>query len=184
MDRLAELKASALAQLARERHRRCEIALHVRNVQSGEAVGEKIELREWLDQLRWAVPRGPATALVHGLAGSGKSSALTSAAEVLWQECDLQKDGAVVPIFVSLPELRDPVTMAVDETFEAWGFSRRNIEQLQGLRKKYRFVILLDAVDELKEKDRQRQLAVTNRLERWGSRTLVLFSARTEMSTG
>jgi hypothetical protein len=133
------LKASALAQLARERHRRCEIALHVRNVKSGEAVGEKIELREWLDQLRWAVPRGPATALVHGLAGSGKSSALTSAAEVLWQECDLQKDGAVVPIFVSLPALRDPVTMAVEETLEAWGFSRRNIEEL--LRSQYRFVI-------------------------------------------
>ena len=139
MDRLAEWKASALAQLARERHRRCEIALHVRNVKSGEAVGEKIELREWLDQLRWAVPRGPATALVHGLAGSGKSSALTSAAEVLWQECDLQKEGAVVPIYVSLPALRRPVTMAVEETLEAWGFSRRNIEEL--LRSQYRFVI-------------------------------------------
>ena len=132
-DRLAELKASALAQLARERHRRCEIALHVRNVKSGEAEGPKIELQQWLNQL-WKLD-GPATALVHGLAGSGKSSALTSAAEVLWQECDLQKDGAVVPIFVSLPALRDPVTMAVEETLEAWGFSRRNIEEL--LRSQY-----------------------------------------------
>ena len=61
-------------------------------------------------------------------------------------------------------------------------FSRRNIEELLHMR--YRFVICLDAVDELKEKHRQRQLAVTNRLERWGSETIVLFSARTEMSTG
>ena len=51
-------------------------------------------------------------------------------------------------------------------------------------KKRYRFVILLDAVDELKEKHRQRQLAVTNRLDRWGKATIVLFSARTEMSTG
>jgi len=76
---------------------------------------------------------------VHGVAGSGKSSALTSAAEDLWQKCDLQEDGALVPIFVSLPALRDPVAMAVEETLEAWGFSRRNIEEL--LRSKYRFVI-------------------------------------------
>ena len=100
-------------------------------------MGDKIELRKWLDQL--LTHAGPATALVHGLAGSGKSSALTSAAEVLWQKCDLQEDGALVPIFVSLPALRDPVTMAVDETLEAWGFSRRNIEEL--LRSKHRFVI-------------------------------------------
>ena len=104
-------------------------------------MGDKIELRTWLEQL--LTHAGPATALVHGVAGSGKSSALTSAAEVLWQECDLQKDGAVVPIFVSLPALRDPVTMAVEETLEAWGFSRRNIEEL--LRSQYRFVIPADS---------------------------------------
>ena len=180
MDRLAEWRASALAQLARERYRRCEIALHVQNVKNGDPVGDKIELQKWLKQL--LTHAGPATALVHGVAGSGKSSALTSAAEVLWQKCDLQEDGALVPIFVSLPALRDPVTMAIDETLEAWGFSRRNIEEL--LRSKYRFVILLDAVDEVKEKHRQRHLAATNRLDRWGTATIVLFSARTEMSTG
>ena len=69
----------------------------------------------------------------------------------------------------------------MEEALEAKGFSRRNIEELLNSRR-YRFVILLDAVDELKEKYRQRQLAVTNRLERWGPKTIVLFSARAEMS--
>ena len=94
--------------------------------------------------------------------------------------CDLQAEEPVVPIFVSLPTLREPVTTAVEEALEAKGFSRRNIKELRDSH--YRFVILLDAVDELKEKYRQRQLAVTNRLERWGPRTIVLFSARAEMS--
>ena len=98
--------------------------------------------------------------------------------------CDLQAEEPVVPIFVSLPTLREPVTTAVEEALEAKGFSRRNIEELlnNGSNGRYRFVILLDAVDELKEKYRQRQLAVTNRLERWGPKTIVLFSARAEMS--
>ena len=93
----------------------------------------------------------------------------------------MQAEDAVVPIFVSLPTLREPVTTAVEEALEAKGFSRRNIEELLDSGR-YRFVILLDAVDELKEKYRQRQLAVTNRLERWGPKTIVLFSARAEMS--
>ena len=93
----------------------------------------------------------------------------------------MQGEQPVVPIFVSLPTLREPVTTAVEEALEAKGFSRRNIEELLNSRR-YRFVILLDAVDELKEKYRQRQLAVTNRLERWGPKTIVLFSARAEMS--
>ena len=93
----------------------------------------------------------------------------------------MQAEEPVVPIFVSLPTLREPVTTAVEEALEAKGFSRRNIEELLNSRR-YRFVILLDAVDELKEKYRQRQLAVTNRLERWGPKTIVLFSARAEMS--
>ena len=93
----------------------------------------------------------------------------------------MQAEDAVVPIFVSLPTLREPVTTAVEEALEAKGFSRRNIEELLNCGR-YRFVILLDAVDELKEKYRQRQLAVTNRLERWGPKTIVLFSARAEMS--
>ena len=93
----------------------------------------------------------------------------------------MQAEDAVVPIFVSLPTLREPVTTAVEEALEAKGFSRRNIEELLNSRR-YRFVILLDAVDELKEKYRQRQLAVTNRLELWGPKTIGLFSARAEMS--
>ena len=47
---------------------------------------------------------------MQGLAGSGKSSALAWAAGVLWKQCDLKKQDAVVPIFVSLPTLREPVT--------------------------------------------------------------------------
>ena len=93
----------------------------------------------------------------------------------------MQAEEPVVPIFVSLPTLREPVTTAVEEALEAKGFSRRNIEELL-ISGRYRFVILFDAVDELKEKYRQRQLAVTNRLERWGPKTIVLFSARAEMS--
>ena len=58
-----------------------------------------------------------------------------------------------MPIFVSLPTLREPVTTAVEEALEAKGFSRRNIKELRDSH--YRFVILLDAVDELKEKSRR-----------------------------
>ena len=96
----------------------------------------------------------------------------------------MQAEEPVVPIFVSLPTLREPVTTAVEEALEAKGFSRRNIEELlnNGSNGRVRFVILLDAVDELKEKYRQRQLAVTNRLELWGPKTIGLFSARAEMS--
>ena len=89
---------------------------------------------------------------MHGLAGSGKSSALAWVEGHLWQRCDLQREGAVVPIFISLPMLREPASAAVQETLQARGFSRRNIEELFGMSTGNRFVVLFDAVDELKEK--------------------------------
>ena len=51
-DRLAKLQADELLRLARETPRRCEISLYVQRVTDGEAVGQKLKLREWFDELR------------------------------------------------------------------------------------------------------------------------------------
>ena len=69
-----------------------------------------------------------------------------------------------------------------------WGFSPRGVEELRELRAggahgRLRFVVLLDAVDELQDAHRTRNLVQSNRLcERWGAR--VVSSARTELFQG
>ena len=113
--------------------------------------------------------------LIHGSAGSGKSSAAKNAISMIlstvheeYERIGLQ----LVVIKVPLPVMANPISNLVPEALRRqYGMRETQImelkEQVQRADSMIRVVIVLDGVDELKAQYRSKNLFCTNSLEEW-----------------
>jgi hypothetical protein len=107
--------------------------------------------------------------LLLGNAGLGKSLFCQTLATVVWHR---YKMGGVIPLFISLPSLRDPLKSAIPETLKEFGFTDLEVDEL---RQKRQFVFILDGFDEINQ---WHNLYATNQLSKW--RCQVIISCRTQ----
>ncbi len=107
--------------------------------------------------------------LLAGHSGAGKSLFTQGFISKLW---DQYKEGDPIPLWVSMPNCKQPETHAIEETLLKYGFSH---EQIQILKANCRFIFIFDAVDEIRS---SKNLWVTNHLADWNARTI--FTCRHE----
>ncbi|CAD8209130.1 unnamed protein product [Paramecium octaurelia] len=113
--------------------------------------------------------------LIHGQAGSGKSTAARKIEEFLWMFYQKNKKSSdyipLIPIFVQLPQLRDPVYCCIEETLKSdnYRFNERQIQEFQEAveQRKIKLVIIMDSYDELKSDYIGLNLNVSNKLSKW-----------------
>jgi WD40 repeat protein len=102
--------------------------------------------------------------LLLGDSGSGKSLYTQGLASKLWQD---HKFDSPIPVWISLPSLKNPVNRAVEETFEKFGF---NTEQIATLKQTHSFIFILDAFDETHQ---LKNLWVSNHLDQWKAKIII-----------
>ncbi|CAK64563.1 unnamed protein product (macronuclear) [Paramecium tetraurelia] len=104
--------------------------------------------------------------LIKGLAGSGKSRAARKIEEYLWKQNLDQNDW--VPIYISLPQLKNPKFNLVDQALESenYGFDKLQLKDFKEAiqNNKIQIVMILDSYDEMKQDCIQSNLILTNRL--------------------
>ncbi|CAD8055927.1 unnamed protein product [Paramecium primaurelia] len=125
--------------------------------------------------------------LIHGQAGSGKSTIARKIEEFLWEQQQYQnnKEQNLIPIFVQLPSLKDPLHSAIEETLqsEQLSFDKIQINQLkEEIQKgKISLIIIMDGYDELKTEYSQQNLYILNRLNEIWKKPKVIYTSRTEI---
>src|SRR5207253_5531554 len=81
-----------------------------------------------------------------------------------WQSCEPKK---IIPVWISLPLLKNPIERAIEETLKKAGLSDNEIEIL---RQQNQFLFIFDGYDEIRQ---IKNLYVTNRLERWQAKVII-----------
>ncbi|CAD8104196.1 unnamed protein product [Paramecium sonneborni] len=128
--------------------------------------------------------------LIHGIAGSGKSTTAKKIEEIIWKLHEVNKkigNQTLIPIYISLPSLKNPVFQAVEETLRSdeYGFEALQLkeckEKLQN--KEFRFMLIMDSYDEMKLENIQKNLYINNKLKQNWSDPLVIFTTRSEIFT-
>ena len=74
--------------------------------------------------------------LIKGQSGSGKTTFMKNLEKDLLEDRkkEQSKEGILIPIWCSLPFLKEPLTSLVQETLKYWyGFDDRRIQQLKRL---------------------------------------------------
>ncbi|KAM3140497.1 hypothetical protein pb186bvf_007309 [Paramecium bursaria] len=105
--------------------------------------------------------------LIHGVAGSGKSTATKQIEYQLWQQFD--KNNVIVPILIQLSSLKNPQNDIMEETLkqQQYGFNKQQvlefIDQVQ--KGVYKIVFIFDSYDELKQEFQGLNLIRTNKLK-------------------
>ncbi|CAK92590.1 unnamed protein product (macronuclear) [Paramecium tetraurelia] len=127
--------------------------------------------------------------LLKGRAGSGKSRAAKNIEELLWT-CD-QVDPKWVPIYVSLPSLKEPKYNLVDQALESENYNFDNIqirEFKEAIRQKnLNVVLILESYDEMKQDCLEQNLYLTNRfaqefnLGESGENVKIIITSRQEI---
>lgn len=108
--------------------------------------------------------------LLLGNAGSGKTMFLQRLAIERSKILDYQSP---IPIYISLPSLKDPIHHLIQETFkDKYKFTDEQIESLKASRK---FIFILDSYDEM---SRYGNLYNTNLLKEWNAH--VIIACRTQ----
>nr|MBA3706396.1 NACHT domain-containing protein [Bacteroidota bacterium] len=102
--------------------------------------------------------------LLLGDSGAGKSLYTQGLVNKLWQTCSSQDP---IPLWISLPALKNPVDNLVQEYFKQFGFTDTQINSLQ---KNQSFVFILDAYDEIRI---LKNLYVTNQLGNWKAKIIM-----------
>jgi hypothetical protein len=102
--------------------------------------------------------------LLMGDSGAGKSLYTQGLVNKLWQNFSAQ---SLIPIWITLPSLKDPVNKVIEETFDTYGFSKDQIEEL---RKTRSFIFILDAYDEIRC---EKNLYQTNNLDKWNAKIII-----------
>ncbi len=111
--------------------------------------------------------------LLLGEAGSGKSTFNRQLALNLWQKY-IQTNavrGSPIPVFIQLSSLPESNRNLVEAFFETQGFSKEQIKELQT---RYRFVLILDGFDEIK--NRERAFYKDNHLDDWQGAKIIVSS--------
>jgi len=104
--------------------------------------------------------------LLLGEAGTGKSLFLERLS------CTLYQEKGAIPLFISLPSLKNPRSRCIEEALETLGCSAEEIAYLKSER---HFVFILDAYDEIPLWE---NLYAANRLSEWKCK--VIISCRTQ----
>jgi WD40 repeat protein/TPR repeat protein len=99
-----------------------------------------------------------------GDSGSGKSLYTQGLASKLWQD---QKPESAIPIWISLPSLKNSANRAIEETLEKFGFKPEEIENLKLTKT---FIFIFDAFDEIHQ---LKNLWVSNHLEQWKAKVII-----------
>ncbi|CAD8132531.1 unnamed protein product [Paramecium octaurelia] len=104
--------------------------------------------------------------LIKGKAGSGKSRASRNIEELIWS-CD-QISPNWIPIYVSLPSLKDPNHNLIDQALESenYNFDKIQVREFKEaiINGNLKIVIILESYDEMKFKSIGTNLYQTNRL--------------------
>jgi len=111
--------------------------------------------------------------LIHGPAGSGKSSFAKETIKFVLQHCHYmrnQHDITVIPVIVNLPVMKNPLTELFEEGVKRqYGLRESQVfelkEKIQDPKSKIMVVFFLDGYDELKPEIRSKNLFKTNNLE-------------------
>src|SRR5438874_1957910 len=96
--------------------------------------------------------------LLLGDSGSGKSLFTQRLVDNKWQS---YQPKCIIPVWISLPSLKNPIERAIEETLQRAGFTLNEIETL---RQDNQFLFIFDGYDEIRQ---IKNLYVTNRLEDW-----------------
>ena len=102
--------------------------------------------------------------LLAGHSGAGKSLYTQGLITRLWKN---YQEGFPIPLWIALPDCKNPEQRAIEETLEKCGFDEAQIEDLRNTKK---FIFIFDAYDEI---HCLKNLAVTNRLYRWNAKTII-----------
>ncbi|CAD8124668.1 unnamed protein product [Paramecium sonneborni] len=113
--------------------------------------------------------------LIHGQAGSGKSTAARKIEEFLWllfkKNMNIAESIPIIPIFISLPQLKDPISMAMEETLKSdnYRFNDKQIIEFKEAveQNQFKLVIIMDSYDEIKSEFTNRNLILSNKLYKW-----------------
>jgi hypothetical protein len=114
--------------------------------------------------------------LIHGNAGSGKSLFGRYLQLRLWR--DFEHGDTFIPVFISLPALKDPIRQAIKGTLTELGFTDGQIQKLKFGKEKLLFI--LDGFDEIQSQDNIYQ---QNDFVSW-TNCKVIITARTEYLLG
>ncbi|CAD8083708.1 unnamed protein product [Paramecium primaurelia] len=128
--------------------------------------------------------------LIHGVAGSGKSTTAKKIEEFIWKLHNQNiKIGnkLLIPIYISLPSLKNPVYQVLEEALhqEDYGFDNLQIKECKELLEKneFRFLLIMDGYDEMKLENISKNLYITNKVNQNWSNPLVIFTTRSEIFT-
>lgn len=102
--------------------------------------------------------------LLLGESGTGKSF---FGQTLIMRKSQQYKPGGVIPLFISLPSLRNPKTQLITEVFGKHGFTA---EEINELRQNHKFIFILDAYDEINQFE---NLYMQNKLDNWNTKIII-----------
>jgi ankyrin repeat protein/WD40 repeat protein len=102
--------------------------------------------------------------LLLGDSGSGKSLYTQGLVAKKWQSYSPKK---IIPLWISLPCLKNPIKRAIEETLQKAGC---NDSEIETLRQENEFLFIFDGYDEIRQ---IKNLYVTNRLETWQAKIII-----------
>ncbi|CAD8166292.1 unnamed protein product [Paramecium pentaurelia] len=110
--------------------------------------------------------------LVHGVAGSGKSTTAKKIEEFIWNLHNQNiKIGnkLLIPIYISLPSLKNPIYQVLEEALhqDDYGFDNLQLKECKELLEKieFRFLLIMDGYDEMKLENISKNLYITNKVK-------------------
>ncbi|CAD8072777.1 unnamed protein product [Paramecium sonneborni] len=126
--------------------------------------------------------------LIHGVAGSGKSTTAKKIEEFIWKLHNQNikiRNKVLVPIYISLPSLKNPIYQAVEEALhqDEYGFDSLQLKECKEMleKKEFRLLFIMDSYDEMKLENIQKNLYISNKLYQNWSNPLVIFTTRSEI---
>ncbi|CAD8198801.1 unnamed protein product [Paramecium octaurelia] len=128
--------------------------------------------------------------LIHGIAGSGKSTTAKKIEEFIWKLHNNNKkirNQILIPVYISLPSLKNPVFQAVEEILhqDEYGFDELQLKECKEMleKKEFRLLLIMDSYDEMKLQNIQKNLYMNNKVKQNWSDPLVIFTTRSEIFT-
>ncbi|CAK79896.1 unnamed protein product (macronuclear) [Paramecium tetraurelia] len=128
--------------------------------------------------------------LIHGVAGSGKSTVAKKIEEFVWKlnESNIKvNEYVLVPIYISLPSVKNPAFQIIEEALrqDEYGFDDLQLKECKELLeiRKFRLLILMDSYDEMKLENIKKNIYIINKLYSNWSNPLVIFTTRSEILT-
>ncbi|CAD8190165.1 unnamed protein product [Paramecium pentaurelia] len=156
---------------------------NIKNLMSLEEFDNKVgAVDEFLQQEKTVL-------LIHGMAGSGKTTAAKKIEELIWKLHENNRKInklQLIPIYILLPSLKNPVFSAVEEALQNdYGFDQLQLKECKEMleKKQFRFLLIMDSYDEMKLENIQKNLYINNKINQNWTNPLVIFTTRSEILT-